>query len=414
MAESDRPGAPESIAELRCLVAEDEPEHADGVRRMLVRAFGVGHCVTVVDRLDAALAGQARHDVVLLDLNLVDADGEATLAALAAGRFEVPVVVVTSSGDDELGRRAVRCGAQDFLRKSELQPTLLARSLRYAVERHGLLADSARQAEALRMRTRDLETLLEITRTELAAALDRIAESCRELEDRARMASRPQSSAWLFDARRSALAARHMIATIGAHFHGTSRLPGDGVRSLHAALADTAVWPEGIRVDVESLPESLAAYRSRMPESALIRVVATLLDAIPARSPTLDIVVENRLARMRVIGALPERSVAVQDLGLDLLRDLLSVDLALGWQLVRNTVENFGGTAKIELHGADAIGFVLTVPLVPLVGIAAGDADAGTDDLEGNMDPTAGRLRLLRDPDGRGASRSASDALEGR
>jgi diguanylate cyclase (GGDEF)-like protein len=51
----------------------------------------------------------------------------------------VPVVVLTNEGEDELAVRAVQGGAQDCMRKDEAAPSVLLRSVRYAIERHRLL-----------------------------------------------------------------------------------------------------------------------------------------------------------------------------------------------------------------------------------------------------------------------------------
>jgi diguanylate cyclase (GGDEF)-like protein len=74
-------------------------------------------------------------DVVLLDLSLPDAHRLEALQAVQAAASGVPVVVLTGTSDPELGIEAVQAGAQDFLAKRGADATLLARSVRYAIER---------------------------------------------------------------------------------------------------------------------------------------------------------------------------------------------------------------------------------------------------------------------------------------
>jgi diguanylate cyclase (GGDEF)-like protein len=57
------------------------------------------------------------------------------------------VVVLTSRTDEALGLQALHEGAQDYLIKGELDPRLLTRALRYAIERHRMQA--ALQSESL-------------------------------------------------------------------------------------------------------------------------------------------------------------------------------------------------------------------------------------------------------------------------
>ncbi len=47
----------------------------------------------------------------------------------------IPVVVLADEADENLAHRLLREGAQDVLVKPELECALLARSIRYAIER---------------------------------------------------------------------------------------------------------------------------------------------------------------------------------------------------------------------------------------------------------------------------------------
>ncbi|HVU22677.1 MAG TPA: PAS domain-containing protein [Opitutus sp.] len=87
------------------------------------------------DRLDPA--GRAEPcDLVLLDLGLPDSQGLATFTKLRTAAPDVPVLVLTGLNDEDTGIAAVQTGAQDYLVKGQIQPELLWRSVRYAIERH--------------------------------------------------------------------------------------------------------------------------------------------------------------------------------------------------------------------------------------------------------------------------------------
>jgi signal transduction histidine kinase len=75
-------------------------------------------------------------DVVLLDLNLPGSDGIETVELLVDQAPHVPVVVVTGRSETELGPRAIKAGAQDYLHKGRITGELLLRTLRYAIDRH--------------------------------------------------------------------------------------------------------------------------------------------------------------------------------------------------------------------------------------------------------------------------------------
>jgi glutamate dehydrogenase (NAD(P)+) len=74
-------------------------------------------------------------DVVLLDLTLPDSEDLETFVRLRAHAPNVPVVIATALDDIKLAAKAVEAGAQDYLVKTQLNKTLLTRSLRYAIER---------------------------------------------------------------------------------------------------------------------------------------------------------------------------------------------------------------------------------------------------------------------------------------
>jgi DNA-binding response OmpR family regulator len=123
-------------APARVLVVEDDPNDLVLVERAL-QAARRPFLRDRADRLSAALDRLARGgiDVVLLDLNLPDAWNLDGVSRIAADHPFVPIVVLTGLDDEEAGLKAVQAGAQDFLMKDGLDPRLLDRSLRYAIER---------------------------------------------------------------------------------------------------------------------------------------------------------------------------------------------------------------------------------------------------------------------------------------
>ena len=107
------------------LIVEEELE-LSGARVELVRARTLG---------EASGPGLAAYDCVLLDLNLPDAQGLDGLRDLRAQAPGLAVLVLTGLDDERRGVEAVAAGAQDYLVKGTTGGALLARSLRYAVER---------------------------------------------------------------------------------------------------------------------------------------------------------------------------------------------------------------------------------------------------------------------------------------
>lgn len=127
----------------RILLIEDNPRDRRLVQIGLAEALDFDHDVTEAatfqEGLDALDHGN--HDVVLLDINLPDQQGLDGVHALREEHPEVPVIVLTGLEDRELGDKAIRAGAQDFLVKGHMFGELLWRAIRYARERHRILLE---------------------------------------------------------------------------------------------------------------------------------------------------------------------------------------------------------------------------------------------------------------------------------
>jgi PAS domain S-box-containing protein len=72
---------------------------------------------------------------ILLDLSLPDSRGFETLERLLAKFPQKNIIVLTGYADKEMGLRAVKAGAQDFLVKGAFDSEQLSKSLRFSIER---------------------------------------------------------------------------------------------------------------------------------------------------------------------------------------------------------------------------------------------------------------------------------------
>ena len=124
-------------APIRVLVVEDSPTQAQFLLHLLSQAPRRRFDATVAGSVAEAreFTGRQEFDVALLDLWLPDASELESLRQVRAFAPALPVVVQTGRDDVALGMEAVKCGAQDYLTKSELSPGLVGRVLAYAIER---------------------------------------------------------------------------------------------------------------------------------------------------------------------------------------------------------------------------------------------------------------------------------------
>jgi PAS domain S-box-containing protein len=77
-----------------------------------------------------------RHDVYFVDYFLEDRDGLAVVREARALGVREPLIMLTGRGSHEVDLEAMEAGASDYLVKGRLDPDLLERTIRYALERY--------------------------------------------------------------------------------------------------------------------------------------------------------------------------------------------------------------------------------------------------------------------------------------
>jgi diguanylate cyclase (GGDEF)-like protein len=132
----------------RVLIVEDDPLAARLVVEVLHQVWDDAVDIVHVESLD-----EIDPDVVvswancaLVDLCLPDAEGLEAVARLRVLNPGLAQIVLTSRVDEELAVEALAAGAQDYLVKGRIDPQLLGRAIRYAIERKSLEAQLAHAA----------------------------------------------------------------------------------------------------------------------------------------------------------------------------------------------------------------------------------------------------------------------------
>jgi two-component system KDP operon response regulator KdpE len=124
---------------LRVLVVDDEP----AIRRFLKPSLThAGYVVSETDAgqpaIDAARRGGA--DLIVLDLGLPDIDGLEVIRRIRAAGSAVPIIVLSSRGDEGGKVEALDLGADDYVTKPFGVDELLARlraALRHRLQEQG-------------------------------------------------------------------------------------------------------------------------------------------------------------------------------------------------------------------------------------------------------------------------------------
>ena len=150
---------------IKVLLIEDNPGDARLLQELLKEVTSVQFYIEQADCLSQGLQSliEQTFDVILLDLSLPDSQDLETFVKLHRQAMAVPIVVVTGLDDETLAVRAVQMGAQDYLVKGKVSSDLLARSIRYAIERKRTEQQIREQAALLNIATdailvRDLQS----------------------------------------------------------------------------------------------------------------------------------------------------------------------------------------------------------------------------------------------------------------
>jgi signal transduction histidine kinase len=135
--------------ELRVLLIDDDEEEFVLTEDLLAQA-PTAYDLDWIGDIDEGLdeAARRRHDVYLVDYRLGAENGIDFIRRANVLGCPGPFILMTGQGEVETDLIALRAGATDYVLKGGLTPELLARSIRYAVERHEL---QVRASESMRL-----------------------------------------------------------------------------------------------------------------------------------------------------------------------------------------------------------------------------------------------------------------------
>jgi signal transduction histidine kinase len=138
--------------QISVLLVEDDDEDYLLTRDLLARLPGPRYDVHRSEDSASALVAvtEGEYDVCLVDYRLGPDNGVELVRELVASGYDVPIIILTGQGDRDVDVEAASAGAADYLVKDEIGPTVLERTIRYAIRSHEQLRELRRHEETLR------------------------------------------------------------------------------------------------------------------------------------------------------------------------------------------------------------------------------------------------------------------------
>lgn len=134
---------------IHILAVEDNPADFRLLQEYLKEVPSADFKITQAKTLKEALSYSAsgEFNIILLDLDLPDSRGIETIEKVYKKNPQIPIVVLTGVAEEEMAMRALEKNAQDYLIKSKIEPVLLIRSIRYAIERNRFELELRKKSE---------------------------------------------------------------------------------------------------------------------------------------------------------------------------------------------------------------------------------------------------------------------------
>jgi PAS domain S-box-containing protein len=140
-------------APVKVLLIDDEENSFILLRRMATKApdrqFAMDWAATYAEGLK--ILERQQHDVCLLDYRLGAETGLDLLREAVKRGIETPIIILTGSDDPRVDLEATELGASDFLLKDSLNPVILERVIRYAIQHAATLKALKKSNERFRL-----------------------------------------------------------------------------------------------------------------------------------------------------------------------------------------------------------------------------------------------------------------------
>lgn len=358
---------------VRVLLIEDDANDVFLIRHMASRVkdlqIEIEHC----DRLSSgiALLSEKRFDVVLTDLGLPDGKGLEPFIKTHALYPYIPVIILTGLADEELAVEAVRSGAQDYIVKDHADSVMLARAIRYSIERQRLLTDVESKMAEIRKLEGERKNILSMFAHDIRSALvPSIGFLTRLLRGKTR-----NLTVDLNTIRNELMVGERLLQDFidFSRFESAEYLPAKSAFNIEEAIGqkitNMAAEAEQKRISIEGV-FSEKPFPVIMADGSMInRVIANLLDnAVKYTKPEGTVTVKCENMEDDIV-------VKVQDTGIGIAPEDMTVIFdafhradneqrgsGLGLAVARKIVEAHGGKIRVKSLPGKGSTFYFSLP----------------------------------------------------
>lgn len=155
------------------LVVDDDSEIVALCRTILEKdGYGVDKAAMGRQALD--LLGQKNYNFVILDLDLPDIDGMEILKTIKTKRPDVGVIIMTGIGSDEIKKKAIQLGADDYISKPFTVDEMCL-IVRHCLEKQKLAGEVEKFKDYARNLEREVKVMQdELVQSEKMSAMARV------------------------------------------------------------------------------------------------------------------------------------------------------------------------------------------------------------------------------------------------
>ncbi|MFA7229532.1 MAG: PAS domain S-box protein, partial [Melioribacteraceae bacterium] len=123
--------------EINILLLDENPKEASLIREKLSDIPEISVQLTQFDKIETAreLLLHTSASLILISINSSASDELEKIVRIGQIAPSLPIIALIGAETDDLGLQVIRAGAEEYLVKNKIEPEILARTFRYAIER---------------------------------------------------------------------------------------------------------------------------------------------------------------------------------------------------------------------------------------------------------------------------------------